>query len=141
MLSKTMTMQDLSEGVFISVANFTLARRDSYLEYLHTSLNRPRLLHSVLHPFIYTKLLLYQLIMKAEEGVARSEERRSSSQSHQKPGRFHPYASSDKSLLQQSWRSSMLAWKQIRECQQSSKSRGKASTFSQKPAKGSESRK
>ena len=30
------TMQDLSEGVFISVAlNFTLVRRDSYLEYLH----------------------------------------------------------------------------------------------------------
>ena len=29
------TMQDLSEGVFISMANFTLARRDSYLEYLH----------------------------------------------------------------------------------------------------------
>ena len=27
------TIQDLSEGVFISVANFTLARRDSYLEY------------------------------------------------------------------------------------------------------------
>ena len=30
------TMQDLSEGIFISMANFTLARRDSYLEYLHT---------------------------------------------------------------------------------------------------------
>ena len=29
------TMQDLSEGVFISMANFTLACRDSYLEYLH----------------------------------------------------------------------------------------------------------
>ena len=28
------TMQDLSEGVFISMANLTLARRDSYLEYL-----------------------------------------------------------------------------------------------------------
>ena len=29
------TMQDLSESVFINVANFTLARRDSYLDYLH----------------------------------------------------------------------------------------------------------
>ena len=29
------TMQDLSEGIFISMANFTLARRDSYIEYLH----------------------------------------------------------------------------------------------------------
>ena len=33
-------MQDLSEGVFISMANFTLARRDSYLEYLHAGVNR-----------------------------------------------------------------------------------------------------
>ena len=29
------TMQDLSEGVFISKANLTLARRDSYLEFIH----------------------------------------------------------------------------------------------------------
>ena len=37
-ISQTMarTVQDLSEGVFISVANFTLACGDSYLEYLHT---------------------------------------------------------------------------------------------------------
>ena len=34
------TMQDLSEGVFISVANFTLARRDSYLEYLHAGVKQ-----------------------------------------------------------------------------------------------------
>ena len=64
--------------------------------------------------------------------MARSEERCSSSQSYRKPGRFHPYASSDKSLLQQNRKSSVPAWKQIRERQQSSKGRGKASTFSQK---------
>ena len=28
------TMQDLSEGVFISMANLTLACRDSYLEFI-----------------------------------------------------------------------------------------------------------
>ena len=33
------TMQDLSEGMFISMANFTLARRDSYIEYLHAGVN------------------------------------------------------------------------------------------------------
>ena len=79
--------------------------------------------------------------MKAEQEVARSEGRWSSSQSHGKPGHFHPYASSDKSLLQQNRKSSVPAWKEIRECQQSSKGRGKASTFSLKPAKGSKSRK
>ena len=40
------TMQDLSEGVFISLANFTLARRDSYLEYLHAGVRTTYCSHS-----------------------------------------------------------------------------------------------
>ena len=34
------TMQDLSEGVFINMANFTLARKDSYLDYLHAGVKQ-----------------------------------------------------------------------------------------------------
>ena len=37
------TMQDLSEGVFINMANFTLARRDSYMDYLHAGVKQERL--------------------------------------------------------------------------------------------------
>ena len=133
------TMQDLSSGVFISVANFTLARRDSYLEYLHAGVKQDTLAALHTAPIHIHSLFPDQLLMKAEE-VARSEERRSSSQSHRKPGRFHPYPSSDKPLLQQNQKSTVPAWKQIRERQQSSKGCGKASTFSQKPAKGSKSR-
>ena len=33
-------MQDLSEAVFINMANFTLARRDSYLDYLHAGVKQ-----------------------------------------------------------------------------------------------------
>ena len=33
------TMEDLSEGVFISMANLTLARRDSYLEFIRGGVN------------------------------------------------------------------------------------------------------
>ena len=135
------TMKNLSEGVFISVANFTQARKDSYLEYLHARVKQGMLAALRTAPFHMHSLFPDQLIMKAKEDVARSEERRSSSKSHRKPGCFHPYASSDKSLLQQSRRSSVPAWKQIRECQQSGKDRGKACTFSQKLAKGSKSRK
>ena len=130
-------MQDLSEGVFISVANFTLARRDSYLEYLHARVKQDTLAALRTAPIHIHSLFLDHLLTKAEEEVARSEEMRSSSQSHRKPGRFHPYASSDQSLLQQNQKSSVLAWKQIRERQQSSKGRGKASTFSEKTTKGS----
>ena len=34
------TMQDLSEGVFINMVSFTLARRDSYLDYLHAGVKQ-----------------------------------------------------------------------------------------------------
>ena len=37
------TMQDLSEGVFINMSNFTLARRDSYLEYQHAGVKQDTL--------------------------------------------------------------------------------------------------
>ena len=36
----TRSMQDLAEGVFISMANFTFARNDSYLEYLHAGVKQ-----------------------------------------------------------------------------------------------------
>ena len=135
------TMQDLSEGVFISVTNFTLARRHSYLEYLHTGVKQDTLTALRTAPIHLQSLFPDQLLIKAEEEVAKSEERRCSSQSYRKPSRFHPYASNDKSSHQPDWKSSIPAWKQIREHQQSKKSRGKPSTFSQKPAKDSKLRK
>ena len=58
-----------------------------------------------------------------------SEERHSSNQPHRQPGHFHPYASNDKSSHQLDQKSSIPAWKQIRERQQRKKSCGKPSTF------------
>ena len=37
------TMQDLSEGIFINVANFTLARRDSYLDFVKAGIKQDTL--------------------------------------------------------------------------------------------------
>ena len=91
------TMQDLSEGVFISMANFTLARRDSYLEYLHAGVKQDTLNALRTSPAHLNSLFPDQLITKAEEEICRSEERRSSGQPHRRQGRFHPYASSDRS--------------------------------------------
>ena len=131
------TMQDLSEGIFISMANFTLARRDSYLEYLHAGVKQDTLNALRTSPVHLNSLFPDQLITKAEEEICRSEERRSSGQSHRRQGRFHPYAPSDKSATHPDWKSGVPTWKQIRDKQQSRKGRGKPSTFSQKPAKGS----
>ena len=134
-------MQDLSEGVFISMANFTLARRDSYLEYLHAGVKQDTLTALRTAPVHLHSLFLDQLITKAEEEICRSEERRSSGQPHRRQGHFHPYAPSDRSANQPDRKSGNPAWKQIRDRQQTRKNRGKPSTFSQKPAKGSKPRK
>ena len=133
------TMQDLSEGVFISVAKFNLARRDSYLDYLHTGVKQDTL-HCVLLPFICSHFsrTSFSLRLKRKWPEVR---RRFLLASLRKPGRFHPYASNDKLSHQLDRKSSVPAWKQIREHQQSSKHRGKPSTFSQKLTKGSKPRK
>ena len=91
------TMQDLSEAVFINMANFTLARRDSYLDYLHAGVKQDTVNALRTSPVHLDALFLDQLIAKAEEEISKSEERRSSGTSHRQHGRFHPYATSDKS--------------------------------------------
>ena len=130
------TMQDLSEGVFI--INFTLAHRDSYLEYLHAGVKQDTVTALRTAPIHLQSLFPDRLHIKAEE-VTRSEERRSS-QFNRKPGRFHPYASNDRVSQQLDRKSSFPAWKQIHQCQQGKKGRGKPTSFSQKPAKGSKQR-
>ena len=82
-----------------------------------------------------------QLISKAEEEISKSEERRSSGTSHRHQNRFHLYAASDKSTGHHDRKSNLPAWKQIKDKQQARNGRGKASTFSQKPAKGFKSHK
>ena len=104
------TMQDLSEGVFISMANFTLARRDSYLEYLHAGVKQDTLTALRTAPVHLHSLFPDQLITKAEEEICRSEEGRSSGQSHRHQGRFHPYAPSDRSASQPYLKSGNPAW-------------------------------
>ena len=123
------------------MANFTLAGRDSYLEYSHAGMKQDTLIALRTGPVHLQSLFPDQLLMKAEEEVSRSEERRSSGQSHRKQGRFHPYGSNDRSTHHPDRKSSIPAWKQICKHQKGKKGRGKPSTFSQKPAKGSKQRK
>ena len=69
-------MQDLSEGVFINMANFTLARRDSYLGYLHAGVKQDTVNALRTSPVHLNTLFPDHLITKAEEEISRSEERR-----------------------------------------------------------------
>ena len=90
------TMQDLSEGVFISMANHTLPRRDSYLEFLCGGLKPDTLTAWHTAPVHLHSVFPDSLLIKAEDEISHSEERRSSGSSHRKPRHFHPYTSSSK---------------------------------------------
>ena len=136
------TMQDLSEGVFIIMANLTLARRDSYLEFLRGGVKQDTLTALRTAPIHLASLFPDNLLVKAEDEISRSEERCSSGSSHGKPGRFHPNASSSgRSTPLPDRKPTAPAWKQIRDRQLGQKGRSKASNFTQKPAKGSKKNK
>ena len=132
------TMQDLSEGIFINMVNLTLVLCDSYLDYIRAGVKQDTFNALRNAPLHMQSLFPDQVLMKAEEEVSRSEERRSS---HKKPGHFHPYASSSKSSHQPDRKFGVPVWKQIRDRQQGKKGRGRASTYQQKPAKGSKQHK
>ena len=88
------TMQDLSEGVFISMANLILARRDSFLEFIRGGVKPDTLTALRTAPVHLHSLFPDNLLVKAEDEISCSEERRSSGSTHRKPERFHPYTSS-----------------------------------------------
>ena len=63
------TMQDLSEGIFINMANLTLAHRDSNLEYIRAGVKQDMLTalrNASLHMH---SLFPAQLLLKAEEEI------------------------------------------------------------------------
>ena len=121
-------MQDLSEGVFISLANLTLARRDSYLEFIRGGVKPDTFAALHTAPVHLHSLFPDSLLVKAEDEISCSEERHSSGSAHRKPGRFHPYASSSsRSMHQPDWKPTTPAWKQIRDRQMGQKGHGKAS--------------
>ena len=62
-MARTELWMNLSEGIFITVANFTLARRDSYLEYLHAGVKQDRLTALRTAPIHLQSLFLDQLLI------------------------------------------------------------------------------
>ena len=70
------TMQDLSDGVFINVANFTLARRDSYLDFVKTGSKQDTLMSLRSAPLHTSALFPDHIISKAEEEIRHHEDKR-----------------------------------------------------------------
>ena len=135
--AKQSTMQDLCEGIFISMVNLTLARRDSYLEYLRGEVKQDILTALYTAPVHLISLFPVQLLVKTEDEISRNEERHSSGSSHRKPGRYHPYMlpQFQSQPINRTGSPLYLLGYQIRDRQQGKKGQGKPSNFLQKPAK------
>ena len=79
------TMQDLSDGVFISVANLTLARRDSYLDFVKTGIKQDTLMSLRSAPLHTSALFPDHIISKAEEEIRHFEDKRTPGPSRKAP--------------------------------------------------------
>ena len=129
------TLEHLSDFVFVTVANTTLARRDSYLSHLKTGI-KPDTLAALRTALLYiTTLFPDEALRQAEQDIANFE---SKGQLHAgKKGRFHHYERPDKRADNK--KPDRPAWKNIGNRGHSKKARGKASYYSSRPAKGQQS--
>ena len=126
-------MQDLSEGIFINMANLTLAHSNSY--YLRAGIKQDTSTALRNAPLHMNSLFPDHLLVKTEE-ISNYEERRSTTSSPKKPGCYHPFAPTAKQSQDSDRKCSVLAWKQINHRQQSKKVHDKASTYQQKLTMG-----
>ena len=132
------TMKHLSDFVFISMGNITLARRDAYLSHLRTGIKPDTLNALRTGPLYISTLFPDSVIRKAEEDIAHFESKGHSSSARSK-GRYHPYEWPDKrSDSRSEAKSERPAWKNIGR-KQFKKGKGRSTTYSSLPAKGQQS--
>ena len=92
------TMEHLSDFAFVSMYNFTLVRRDSYLAHVKAGIKQDTLAALRQAPMDLDTLFPDTVLKKAEEEISKFEDRGHShtNSSSQKDNRFHPYKRSDK---------------------------------------------
>ena len=130
-------MEHLTDFVFITMWNLTLARRDAYLNHVKNGIKLDTLAALRTAPLHIPTLFPDAVIKRAEEEIAHYDKKghSASSSSHHK-GRFHPYERWDKRTEGRSdAKQERPAWKNIGR-RQFRRSRGKNSNFSSCSAKG-----
>ena len=128
-------MEHLTEFVFISMWNLTLARRDAYLNHLESGIKLNTVAALRTAPLRISTLFQDNVIKRAEEEIAHYETQEQASSSRGK-GRYHPYKRTDKRSDKSSdKRSDKPAWKNIGKGHYK-KSKGRSSNYSSRPAKG-----
>ena len=129
-------MEYLTEFVFISMGNLTLARRDAYLTHLKMGVKPDTLAALLTSPMHISTIFPDSVIKRAEEEIANFESKGHTSGSRGK-GRYHPYERPEKRSDREpsSYKPDKLAWKNIGRGQHK-RARGKQSSYSSRPAKG-----
>ena len=89
------TMEHLTDFVFISMGNLTLAQRDAYLNHLKTGIKPDTLATLRTAPLHIPTLFPDTVIKWAEEEIAHYENKGQANSSHDK-GRYHPYERQEK---------------------------------------------
>ena len=106
------TMEHLSEFVFVSMGNLTLARRDSSLNHIKGGVKPNTIATLRTAPLHIPTLFPYSIIKGAEEEIPHFEAKGHSSSRGK--GRYHPYERTEKRSDKRSDpKSDRLAWKNI----------------------------
>ena len=119
-------MEHLTDLVFISMGNLTVARRDACLNHLKTGIKLDTLAALRTAPLQISTLFPDTVIKQAEEDIAHFENKEQSTSARGK-GQYHPYERTDK---RSDNRSDKPAWKNIGGKGQYKKSKGRASNYS-----------
>ena len=131
------SMEHLSEFVFISMGNLTLALRDAYLSHLRTGIKSDTLTALRTAPLHLPTLFPDSAIRRAEEDIAQFEAKGHSGSAHSKD-QYHPYERQDKRSPNRDSRSDKPAWETIGR-RPSKKAKSHTTSYSSRPAKGQQS--
>ena len=123
--SMAKTLEHLTDFVFVTVANTTLARQDSYLSHLKMGIKPDTLAALRTGPLHISTLFPDSVLKQAEQDIANFESK-GQVQSGKK-GRFHPYERQDKRTDYR--KPDRPAWKNIGNRGQNKKNKGKASYY------------
>ena len=133
-------MEHLTDFVFVTMGNVTLARRDSYLSHIKNGVKSDTLAALRSAPLQLGTLFPDAVIKRAEEEIALHDSKNQPSTAYARgKNRFHPYERVDKKFEGQSkGKQDRPAWKNIGR-RQFRRGRGKSVGFSSRPAKGQQS--
>ena len=124
------SMEHLTEFIFVTMANTTLLRRDSYLAYLKAGVKADTLNALRTAPLHLDTLFPDNVVKRAEEDITSFDKGRSASV--YKGRRYHPYERQDSRSDKQQDRP---AWKNLSRTQRRKNNKGKQQ-YSSRPAKG-----